>query len=295
LWGAYVRASGSGAGCGQHWPLCNGEVVPRAPAAATLIELTHRATSGVALLLVVGLAVAAYRVTPARGRVRRAAFAALGLMIVEALLGAGLVLFRLVAEDTSMMRGYSMALHLTNTLLLLGALALTAAFASGLPSPRLRGNGAVLFVTVPALVGVLALGTTGAVAALGDTLFPVKTLAEGLAQDLSPQAHAFLRLRAVHPLLAVLVAGWLVLLAPTVRAMRATPLVHGLARALSVAVVGQMALGLLDITLLAPTALQLAHLLGADVVWLLVVLLSASALAAPAAAPNAAAVATPLA
>jgi len=34
-WGAYVRATGSGAGCGQHWPLCNGEIVPRAPAIAT--------------------------------------------------------------------------------------------------------------------------------------------------------------------------------------------------------------------------------------------------------------------
>ncbi len=32
LWGAYVRATGSGAGCGSHWPTCNGEILPRAPA-----------------------------------------------------------------------------------------------------------------------------------------------------------------------------------------------------------------------------------------------------------------------
>ena len=55
LWGAYVRASGSGAGCGAHWPLCNGEVIPRAPSVATLIEYSHRLTSGLALLGVLAL------------------------------------------------------------------------------------------------------------------------------------------------------------------------------------------------------------------------------------------------
>ena len=64
LWGAFVRATGSGAGCGSHWPLCNGEVLPRAPALATLIEFSHRLTSGVALLLVIGLVVGAWRGFP---------------------------------------------------------------------------------------------------------------------------------------------------------------------------------------------------------------------------------------
>ncbi|MFN8454080.1 MAG: COX15/CtaA family protein [Anaerolineae bacterium] len=57
LWGAFVRASGSGAGCGSHWPLCNGEVIPRTPQMETLVEFTHRLTSGLALLLVIGLTI----------------------------------------------------------------------------------------------------------------------------------------------------------------------------------------------------------------------------------------------
>src|SRR5262245_62215656 len=61
VWGAVVRATGSGAGCGSHWPLCNGVVVPRSPSMATLIELGHRLTSGLALLLVLGLVIGAWR------------------------------------------------------------------------------------------------------------------------------------------------------------------------------------------------------------------------------------------
>jgi cytochrome c oxidase assembly protein subunit 15 len=52
LWGAYVRASGSGAGCGAHWPLCNGEVLPRPERIQTVVEFMHRGSSGVSLTLV---------------------------------------------------------------------------------------------------------------------------------------------------------------------------------------------------------------------------------------------------
>src|SRR5260370_28805435 len=96
LWGAYVRASGSGAGCGSHWPLCNGEVVPRAPGIATIIEFTHRATSGVALIATIGLAVWSFFLFPRKHRVRRMAILGAIFLIVEALLGAGLVLFEYV-------------------------------------------------------------------------------------------------------------------------------------------------------------------------------------------------------
>src|SRR5690348_3617167 len=70
LWGAYVRATGAGAGCGQHWPVCNGTVIPRAPSTQTLIEYTHRVTSGLSLLLVIGLYVWA-RLAHAKGHTVR--------------------------------------------------------------------------------------------------------------------------------------------------------------------------------------------------------------------------------
>lgn len=71
LWGAFVRATGSGAGCGDHWPLCDGQVIPRAPSTEMLIEFTHRLTSGVALLGAVALLVWAFRAYGRGHRVRR--------------------------------------------------------------------------------------------------------------------------------------------------------------------------------------------------------------------------------
>src|SRR6185436_16260081 len=133
LWGAVVRATGSGAGCGSHWPLCNGVVVPQAPSTATLIELTHRITSGLALVMVVVLAVACWRALPRGHAGRRAAMAALVLIVVEALIGAGLVLFELVGSDASAARAAYMGLHLAVTFFLLGSLALTAWWADEAP------------------------------------------------------------------------------------------------------------------------------------------------------------------
>src|SRR5689334_1454626 len=126
LWGAYVRATGSGAGCGAHWPLCNGEVIPRAPQAEMLVEFTHRLSSGVALLTVAGLLVWALRIYP-RGHVaRRGAQLAMLFMVSEALVGAGLVLFKLVADNDSLYRAVAIVVHLANTFLLLASITLTA-------------------------------------------------------------------------------------------------------------------------------------------------------------------------
>ena len=131
LWGAYVRASGSGAGCGSHWPLCNGEVVPRSPALATIIEFTHRVTSGLALALVAGLVAWAFRAFPRRHPARLGAVLSLAFILSEALIGAGLVLFEHVAKNASTARAWSLSAHLVNTLTLLACLALTAWWASG--------------------------------------------------------------------------------------------------------------------------------------------------------------------
>ena len=139
VWGAYVRASGSGAGCGEHWPLCNGQILPRSPALETLVEFSHRITSGLALLGVLGLAIAARHSFPKGHIVRKGAGLSLIFILTEALIGAGLVLLGLVATNSSFTRAFSMILHLTNTFVLLACLSLTAAWASGLPAPRKEG------------------------------------------------------------------------------------------------------------------------------------------------------------
>ncbi len=282
LWGAVVRATGSGAGCGSHWPLCNGEVVPRSPTAETLIELGHRVTSGLALLLVVALVIGAWRVFP-RGHPVRASAAASGVfMVLEALIGAGLFLFELVARNASLARAWWMAGHLMNTFLLVGALTLTAWWARGSHRPRLQGAGALAGVLGLALAGVLVLGVSGAVTALGDTLFPATTLAEGKAQTFSDTAHVFLRLRVWHPLLA-LAAGVCVAVAAALAARwRPDPAVRLAARTVVGLFVLNLLVGVLNVWWLAPVGVQLVHLLLADLAWIALVVLAGGALAAPA-------------
>jgi heme A synthase len=275
LWGAVVRATGSGAGCGSHWPLCNGEVVPRAPGAATLVEYSHRLTSGLALLMVAGLVVCVFRSRPRRHPARAAAAFSLLFILGEAAVGAGLVLFELVADNASVARALFMATHLVNTFLLVGALALTAHWAGGGRPLRLRGRSALVAGVGLALGGVLLVGISGAVAALGDTLFPAASLAEALRQDLSSTAHVLLRLRLLHPALAAVV-GLGVLLLAFQHNVSHPGSAHG--RSTAALVVVQMLTGVLNVSLLAPVWLQIAHLLLADLLWISLLLLGATAL-----------------
>lgn len=290
LWGAFVRASGSGAGCGRHWPLCNGEVVPRSPGTATMIEATHRVTSGLALIAVVTLLVIVMRGLPKGHRARKSAVWATVFMFGEALLGAGLVLFELVAHDASMKRALSMTLHLGNTFLLLGALALTAWWVTAplLPpvtnddgSPARVGETkrpALLRAALGVALGsVLVLGGSGAVAALGDTLYPARSLAEGFAQDLSPLSHVFLKLRMLHPVIALLTGLVVLGAAGFVRGLSGNPRAHMFSRGLTLLFVTQFGAGILNMTLLAPIAMQLVHLLLADLTWIALVLMASEA------------------
>jgi len=293
-WGAYVRASGSGAGCGRHWPLCNGELVPRAESAKTLVEASHRVSAGLAMIAVVALMVWTLRAVPRGHRARRASIFSAVFISGEALIGAGLVLFELVAKDESMKRGLSMVLHLGNTFLLLGALTITAwtltrdeapapASASGSPSPPVSNllRGAVFL----ALAAVLVLGCSGAIAALGDTLFPATSLRAGLAMDLSPLAHVFLRLRVLHPFLALASGAIVFVTASVVRVSRPEPRVRTFSRVVTLMFALQFGVGLANVTLLAPIGMQIVHLLMADATWIALVLMGWEALYALPALP----------
>lgn len=279
LWGAVVRATGSGAGCGNHWPLCDGQVLPRDPAIATIIELSHRLTSGVALLLVLGLAVGAWRRFPAGHPVRLGGALSLTFILTEALIGAGLVLFEYVATDTRVARGFWVAGHLLNTFLLVGALTLTVWWASGGGRLRFAHRGGIAVALLTALAGMLLLGMSGAVTALGDTLFPVSSLAEGEAQTFSESAHLFVRLRIWHPTLAVVVG--VVVVAAAVLAARRTAgdFTRRAATATIVLFAAQLGVGVVNVWLLAPVGLQIVHLLLTDLIWIALVLLAASVFA----------------
>ena len=292
VWGAFVRASGSGAGCGRHWPLCNGEVVPSAKSVATVIEASHRVTSGIALAAVVVLMVWTLRAMPRGHRSRRASIFSTVFIFGEALIGAGLVLFELVAHDTSMKRGVSMILHLSNTFLLLAALTITAwtittEKTDPLSAPPSAPRGGWLRLVIGlALTSILVLGASGAIAALGDTLFPARSLREGFAQDFSPLAHLFLRLRLLHPVLALGTGILVFVTASVVRVMSDSPRARSLSRVVTIVFGTQFALGVLNMTLLAPVPMQLVHLLMADATWIALVLMGWEAVyACPAQSP----------
>ncbi|MET0650679.1 MAG: COX15/CtaA family protein, partial [Pyrinomonadaceae bacterium] len=207
LWGAFVRASKSGDGCGDHWPLCNGSVVPDASQVKTLVEFAHRATSGIAFLLVVVLCVWAFRAFK-RGHAVRAAAAASGFFIVtESLIGAGLVLLRLVGENASVARAVYLSVHLVNTFLLVAALVLTAWWAARDEAERPRVSEFFRGRVGVALLGSLALGVSGAVAALGATLFSEGGRSAVDVEGMSAAARLLFSLRnyMLHPALAVLV------------------------------------------------------------------------------------------
>jgi len=278
LWGAYVRASGSGAGCGSHWPTCNGEVIPRPKSIKTVIELTHRITSGVVLVMTVVQLIGAFLAFPARRGVRTAASFSLFLMLTEAAVGAGLVLFEMVANNKSIARAYWMSAHLTNTFFLIAAMALTVWFSYDKPLPRVRGPR--LLIVTPLGVGILLVGVAGAVVALGDTLFPARSLAEGFTADLTPGAHFLIRLRAIHPMLAVFVGFAVMMVSRAILSRETDADVRRWAMIVNAIFVTQVAIGVVNLLLLAPIPLQLVHLLFADLYWMAAVIFGASLLAA---------------
>jgi heme A synthase len=279
LWGAFVRASKSGDGCGSHWPLCNGDVVPNASMMTTVVEFTHRLTSGLALILVVVLLVRVWRNLAKGHPARGGAVASLVFILIEALIGAVLVRKGLVANNDSMARAFVMSLHLVNTFLLLGSLTLTVWWLTTDKPLRLAGQGVWLLAALGGAAGLIILGVSGAVAALGDTLFPSRSLAEALRQDLSGTAHILLRLRIFHPFIAAGVGTFLLCFAGAAMSWRDNRATKILGLFLSGLVLTQLFAGLVNVALLAPVWLQLFHLFLADVIWIVFVLLSAAILA----------------
>ena len=276
LWGSLVRATGAGAGCGNHWPLCNGTVMQHSASVNTLIEFTHRITSGLSLFSVVGLLAWTLAGTERGHLARAAAVAAVAFTLIEALLGALLVRLGLTAQSQSPLRPAYLALHLTNTLLLLAALTLTAHLLTrreGYLRTSIRL--AAPFGAVATVIVVMIVGVTGSLAALGDTLFPASSLGQALAQDFSATSSWLVRWRWMHPTVAFLASIFLIWL--VVRAAQHTA--HRDNRRLCALVLLLLAavytLGVLDVVLLAPLWVQVAHLLGADALWATLVVLTA--------------------
>jgi cytochrome c oxidase assembly protein subunit 15 len=272
LWGAVVRATGSGAGCGNHWPLCNGDFFPHHPRLATVIEFTHRSMSGICTALVAGLIAWTFLSRPHGHRARSAVVWSGVLLVTEAALGAVLVKGGFVENNASNLRALMQCIHFTNTMLLLAALTVSwwwlgdHAQPAGLPGSARKAAWLALAATV-------VVGASGAVAALADTLFPAPSLQSALAQDFAAGAPLLIRLRWLHPAAAIVGLVCALVLCRLLRG--------ALARTLLILIAAQIVLGIADVVLLAPTWMQILHLLGADVYWIALSAACATVLALP--------------
>ncbi len=281
LWGAAVRATGSGGSCGGYWPTCNGEIIAHPLSTEILIELGHRLSAAVVLLMVVALLVAARRAFPAPHRVRRGALWAMIFMLGEIVIGAAMALFEVAADGESMARPLFTAVHLGNALLLLAALAATAWWAGGGAAPDFRGQGRRRLLAGSVLAATWLMATTGTVAALGDSILPAATMGDAIRRELSLSAHVLIQLRTSHPLVAVMVSLLLLYYIGTVRQHAMYRPAKRFANLLNLAIFAQLIAGAINIMLLAPIWMQLPHLLLAAVVWILLVLTCAASLARP--------------
>jgi heme A synthase len=280
LWGVFLRASKSGDGCGQYWLTCHGEIIPSAPQLKTIIEFSHRVTSGLAFLAVLILVVWAFRQFKKGDAVRKTALISFVFIITEALVGAGLVLTGNTAETLTAARPFWMIGHLTNTFILLAFLTLTAWFASGGEKFDFKGKSKIVTVLGAGVLGIFLIGVTGSIAALSSMLFPSATLAEGVAKDFSETSHILLRLRVSHPLLSILVGVFLAFLASWAKARSpGNSSIKRWANVLTILILIQFASGAITLLTLAPIVMQLVHLLLADAVWIAFVLMSATILA----------------
>jgi heme A synthase len=266
LWGAFVRVTHSGAGCGRNWPLCKGEVLVINPQIDTLIELFHRLTSGFSLILVLTCYLVS-RKYPKSSLFRISAFWSLIFILSEALIGAGLVLFGWVKDNSSSTRAVVVALHLINSFLLLLSLAIHSY--SSIFLKDLETNYTTIFkIFKPRLLLIflfLLVACSGAITALGDTLFPSTSLVEGLNDDFSPDSHFLIRLRTIHPILALLLS--LGLFNYFSQKKSNDKLTSKLLKIGLITIICQVLLGLLNVLLLAPSYLQISHLFLSIVLW----------------------------
>ncbi len=279
LWGAVVRASRSGNGCGEHWPLCGGHLIPTFRAIATLIEFLHRATTGVDAILLVALAVGIFKVFPAGHPARKAMMASLFFTFTEAFLGAVLVMYHLVDRVATDARVIAEATHLTNTLLLSAAVTITAWFTGGGPKPDLSAGKKYVAPAAAALAAALLLCVSGGIAALADVIYPPKTLADALRQDISGASPIMIHLRVWHPIAAVVAIVVIVLSTRAIIRLDPSPDTVRFAGWCQALCLLEFCAGLLNVVILAPIWMQVVHLLLADLLWISLVLMTSAALA----------------
>lgn len=268
VFGAFVRASLSGDGCGVHWPDCYGTLIPQGAPLQTWIEFTHRATSGLLMLMMAALTVASFRVFAKGSIYRKAAVLSMASVVISALIGAALVLNKWVEFDRSAWRAVTMPVHLVNNYFLVAFLLLASLPKEVALKIRLAKQGEVAAMIWTSLGAMLVLGATGALSAMGKTAFQNELMAaQGFADRLQlhvgADAHPLLKGGVTHPLIATAATLLILFACRQVTRKRPGQSVSFWAGITAGGMLLQMALGTVNLVLSAPIAMQLIHLAAA--------------------------------
>jgi heme A synthase len=273
IFGAIVRITGSGLGCGDHWPDCYGSFTPSGNAPNLLVEISHRYGAAALSLAIIALAISAWmkrgeRGVSGTGGVLRPSLLAVLLVVIAALFGAVTVKMEL--------NPWVVATHLAIAMSLLAVLVVGVIRAGGLGAPgisarsdrTLRSARAAVGLTFVALVfGALTANTPGgAVACQG---FPwCRVIAE----------HGMpLWIQATHRIVAFLLLGHLIGIGVGVRRRaEAGPIKAAASSALAIIVLQVLVAAAMVEMHLPPSLRSLHQALGTGL-WIAVVSLAALA------------------
>ncbi len=255
IWGAWVRISKSGDGCGTSWPLCNNAIIPDTSNAQALIEFTHRISTALYGILVLLLVVWTFKIFPKKHSIRRVVLFILSFTILEALIGAQLVLLGLVGDHTGFDRIIVMSLHQVVSILLTGSVAR----AYYLTNSKVIKTYKLIEV---AKFMFLLLVATGGIAALSNTVFPSSSILEGLVSDINPESHILLKLRVIHPILALSTALAFVFVIIKLHKKN-----KQYSMQLATFFLIGILIGIITLITLSPTVMKFVHLAMAHIIW----------------------------
>ena len=259
LAGAFVRATGSGDGCGSTWPTCKGKIIPQLSDTSEVIEFSHRSVSGI--LLIVTLIIFIKSRNMSKGSIVRTTVNFLTFFVVfEAAIGAVIVLYEWVGLNSSLPRIVAVPIHLVNTFGLLACYAiLYKVLLNNFKNIKQLWDRRFVFVAFLFLLS----GATGSITALADVLFPSASFYEGLMEDFDRTSELLTRLRILHPIVAT---GLSVALVIESRKIQKDYKID--VKFLQLLVIVAVTLGVLNVLSNIVLLLSIFHLAIADLLWI---------------------------
>jgi len=202
LAGAFVRATGSGDGCGATWPTCKGRIIPSLSDTSEIIEFSHRGISGILLIVTLYIFVNSRKLE--KGSIARRASNYLTFFVLfEALIGAVIVIFEWVGLNSSFPRIVAVPIHLVNTFGLLASyVILFKILENKLDSIKNLWDRNFIIISILFLLT----GATGSITALADVLYPSASFIEGFLDDFDRTSEVLTRLRIFHPVVSTILS-----------------------------------------------------------------------------------------